>query len=33
MLAAWSQTYLQLVLIGYVTSVVLFKIPPKHEQG
>ena len=33
MLAAWSQTYLQLVLIGYVTSVVLFKIPSKHEQG
>ena len=30
MLAAWSQTYLQLVLIGYVTSVVLFKIPSKH---
>ena len=30
MLAAWSQTYLQLVLIGYVTSVILFKIPSKQ---
>ena len=30
MLAAWSQTYLQLVLIGYVTSVILFKIPSRR---
>ena len=30
MLVAWSQTFLQLVLIGYVTSVALFKIPSKQ---
>lgn len=30
MLSAWSQTYLQLVLIGYVTSVILFKIPSRR---
>lgn len=30
MLEAWSQTFLQLVLIGYVTSIILFKILTKH---
>ena len=30
MIATWLQTYFQLVLIGYVTSIILFKIPSKH---
>jgi hypothetical protein len=31
MIATWLQTYFQLVLIGYVTSIILFKIPSKQH--
>ena len=31
MIPVWWSTYLWLVLIGYVTSVILFKIPSKRE--
>jgi uncharacterized integral membrane protein len=33
MIATWSATYLQLVLIGYVTSVILFLIPEKEKPA
>lgn len=29
MISAWLKTYVQLMLIGYVTSIILFKIPSK----